>query len=204
MADTNSKKMATRGATHFPDLLAIRSVADVATRLYALIGAAVSLAATGEAAMFGVYRVASDRDERTAAADFYRHVRFRHKRDLVDEAIRELQATGHDLSQWAALLRDAQRILGDGARNLVGHNPVRSIEELWLTSEGEFHDFVSEVFVEQNKAQVEASRRPAAIADEATLLTYCQHAMTLCIRLGRFAQHIRDSREQYRLIHDPG
>jgi hypothetical protein len=203
MSENDSTKVATRSLIHFPDLLAIRLIEDSVIRLYALIGAAVSLTAAGDLALFGVYCAAANQETKEAATNYYRYVQFEKKRDLTDASVRQLQSVGYELPQWESLLRDAQRILGKGERNLVGHNPVQSAEELWLTQNGEYHDFVVQAFVAQNQALVDASRRPAAVANEVTLLTYCQHAMTLCIRLERFAQRVRDRREWYRQVHGP-
>jgi hypothetical protein len=180
---------------HFPDLLAIRAVPDKAIRLYALIGAAISLAAAAEHALFEVYRVASRHEEKAAAVAFYRFTSFQSKRDLTDMAVRKLQAEGHALSSWDGLICDVQRILGNSARNLVGHNPVQSSEVLWFTDGGNLADIATQIFVEQNRLQVELSQRSPANADDTILAIYCQHTITLCIRLSRLERRIRDSLE---------
>jgi len=181
---------------HFPDLLAIRSVPNQETRLYALSGAAISLAAAGEMSLFELYRSASAEDGKTAAVAFYRYTRFQHKRDLAEGAVRKFMVGRDGLREWDNMVNDVQRLLGDSARNLVGHNPVQSTVELLLTKDGSFADIATRVFVEQNPIQVELSMRCPSTADEEILFTYCHHTITLCIRLRRLVERIRGILEQ--------
>ena len=76
MSETAAPKVEARSLVHFPDLLAIRLIEDRAIRLYALIGAAVSLTAAGDLALFGVYCAATNQEKKEATTIYYRYAQF--------------------------------------------------------------------------------------------------------------------------------
>src|SRR5438067_6738397 len=106
-----------------PDLQAIDDVTDPSVRFYAIIGACITAVAGVERALFRCYAAASDLSERDAASNFYRDIRFRHKRDTVDAAARQALADDPGLvRRWQELIRRVQELLGPkGTRNLLGH-----------------------------------------------------------------------------------
>jgi len=185
---------------HIPNLMAIDAVEDPAVRLYAIIGASISLAAAVEHAMFEVYVVASDQDEAAAAPIFYRHVRFSHKRDVTDDAVRRLlplKANPHLSGRWDELVQHAQDLLGsDTARNLVGHNAVSSDLAIELDENDAFLDAIAEFEVNQNHHMVRAGLRPSRRVEFDALRFYAQRLITLRLRLSRFAASLREARAE--------
>lgn len=181
-----------------PDLESIDATADLNVQFYAIIGAATSLAADLEAGLFSLYLDASGIDAAEAAKGFYRHVRFTHKRDLADLAVR---AVGSDATEagfdWDETLERLNAIGGDGtARNLIGHNSPKHSITLSVV-ENTVEVFVQN-YVEQNQHLVATqARRPQRETYE-SLLTYCKAAVVCANRL-RYHRHlISVAREQRR------
>lgn len=175
---------------HLPDLAAIYRVEDLEVRFYATVGACISLVAAVEHDLFDLYMDASGLTPEQSAPVFYRFVKFSHKRDTADAAIRVALARNNLLTTWERLLHDVQALAGeDAARNVLGHNSVNTELEVKLTPEGA--DVYERFVVDQNANQVLARMRRPRREDLNTLENYAQRLVTLRLRLTRFAPRLR-------------
>src|SRR4051812_36427339 len=141
---------------HIPDLDAIDAVDDWGVRLYAIIGATMTLASTLELAIFRLYQEASSQSTEAAAEMFYRHVKFTYKCDITDRTVMKALAGHQFLSHWPALLRQIQEVAGDLAdRNLAGSNPIEDELKVVPNTETGNADMYLRYFVRKNPLQVQ-------------------------------------------------
>ena len=161
---------------HSPNLLAIRALTDQEIQFYAILGACVSLVSAVEHGLFECYISASGLLRSDAAAIFYKHVNYTHKRDTVDEAVRTaISSDARLLARWNELLSRAQGLLGpNGARNLLGHNYVQYNIELFIDDASMFSGFNAPIKVSQNTAIVDANIRPKRDETFESLYNYAQ------------------------------
>lgn len=177
-----------------PDLEAIDKTADFNVQFYAIIGAATSLAAELEHDLFGLYQEASGLGAEEAAGIFYRYVKFSHKRDRADEAMKALGPSATELD-WAETLTMLNDVGGDGtARNLVGHNRPRQLAHL-LVKDDAVEVFV-ENYVEQNEHLVRAERRRPQRETYDSLMAYCKRAIICANRVRCHGYQLRQARKQ--------
>ncbi|MDZ4365086.1 hypothetical protein [Brevundimonas sp.] len=179
-----------------PDLKAIDATADFNVQLYAIIGAATSLAVETEAEMFNVYVSASGLEHEDAAAIFYRFVKFSHKRDTMEKAVKAaLQRHAID-NDWPGLLAEVNSLGGDGAaRNLISHNKPVSQITVTLDKERDAADVFIRNYIDQNQYLVAAERRKPQQEDYGTLYRYCEWSVVCANRLRHFARQLRIARE---------
>lgn len=177
-----------------PDLKAIQQTADFNVQFYAIIGAATSLAAELEFDLFGLYQEASGLETHAAAEIFYKYVKFSHKRDAADQAMRALGPSATELD-WSETLQMMNEVGGDGtARNLVGHN--RPKQSVWVVRNGDRADVFAENYVEQNEHLVSAERRKPQRETYESLLAYCERAIVCANRLRCHGYQLRRAKEQ--------
>jgi hypothetical protein len=175
-----------------PNLKAIDQTADFNVRFYAIIGAATSLAAELEFDLFDLYQEASGLEGRAAAAIFHRYVKFSHKRDTVDRAMRETNATELDWSETLQMLND---VGGKGtARNLVGHNFPQ--QHIWTTLSNDVVDVFVENYVQQNEHLVLAERRAPQRETYESLRAYCERTIVCADRVRLHGYQLRRAKEQ--------
>jgi hypothetical protein len=176
--------------THLPVLAAILAVEDLGVRFYALTGACISLVAAIEHDLFDLYMDATGLTPEQAAPIFYKHVRFSHKRDTADQAIRESLGKSSLLAKWDVLLRHVQELAGSAAaRNLLGHNSVS--QQLHVVLRKDAADVYEQFLVNQNANMVLAGMRDPQQVTLETLEIYAQRLITLRLRLTRFAAPLR-------------
>jgi hypothetical protein len=179
--------------THLPDIDAVRAVSAPDIRFYAIVGACVSLVSTVERSLFDCYAIASGKSDADCAAEFYKYVRYEHKRCVVDLAIRSNCSDPSILRRWDNLLNVVDNLLGpNGARNLVAHNVV----DLRLTlffSEPSFEDLATEFefSTSQNNLLVLLKRRAARTEDFESLAEYATRLKGLKLSLVRFSSRLR-------------
>ncbi len=177
-----------------PDLKAIGETADFNVQFYAIIGAATSLAAELEFDLFGLYQEASGLEPQAAAQIFYRYVKFSHKRDTTDEAMRALGPRATELD-WSETLQMLNDVGGDGtARNLIGHN--RPKQDVRVVLNGDAAEVFVENFVEQNEYLVSAARRAPQRETYSSLMAYCERAIVCANRLRRHGYLLRRAKER--------
>lgn len=104
----------------------IDQVEDEIVRFYAFKGYCVSTAAGIEHLLFSCFYSANDLSEEDAAAKFYgskRFTTFSQKRDLADEAVKDVYRNPGVLETWDKLISEISAVTGvDGARNVLAHN----------------------------------------------------------------------------------
>jgi hypothetical protein len=166
----------------------VDEVADPAMRFYTLIGLCISTSAEIEHRLFDCYRTTvSDLDHKAAAEVFYKYVKFSHRRDLADEAVRSAFTNSATLGVWDKVISEIQSVCGpDGARNLVGHNPLSY--NIYKDKDDEGGDLVVELAVNQNFNAVIAGKRRPAKHTFKTLRAYAYALLGAEMRLLGFFQ----------------
>jgi hypothetical protein len=173
----------------------IEAMSDSQLGLYALVGYCVNLAALIERVLFASYAAASNVPETEASAIFYRFVNFEHKRHTTDAAVRATLVQDDHVDRWQQIMRDMQRLMGpEGSiRNLVSHNRILLDVAITYHSPEDFVGSTSDLstvevdtYLEQNRHQVAAGRRPYIIVRKAELVHYARGLIDLLERLDTF------------------
>jgi len=162
--------------------------ADIGVRLYALNGLALSFANEIEDSLFWAYWQTSGQAWEAAADEFYRHVRFAHKQEAVDTAVKA-RVAGEDARAWFDLIKRTQALLGkDSLRNLIGHNVVSTglfQNNRWVGGAIELNMEIRQ-FVTQKREMAETGRRAKISVTEDALADYCQSLIALYLDLESF------------------
>jgi len=162
--------------------------ADVYVRLYALNGMALSYANEIEDSLFFIYWQSSGKPWEDAAAEFYRHVRFAHKQDTVDAAVKA-HISPNAASAWFDLIRRTQDLLGNGSlRNLIGHNAVSTgiFQNNVREGRGIKLDMAIRQYVTQKREMTETGKRARVSATDDELTDYCEALTGLLLDLEAF------------------
>lgn len=171
---------------HIPSIAALEAVQDPEVAFYAVVGAAMSLAANLELSYFRVFYAAAGLGQETAARVFYAVRNASTRRDMADAAIRsKLSHEGRE--KWINLYGRIVRATGNsGHRNLIGHARVLRQE----AEEGGFdpNDFDPDDFdcgteerftVVQDETQVMARTQKERSEDFESLLDYCRELVSI-------------------------
>jgi len=120
-------------APHKPDLDAIRALKNPEIKMYAIVGALISLDAHLESAYFLVFEKATQLD-REMIASIFDKIKTATKREMADAAMRFVLAGRDELTEWIALYERMKS--GGRHRNLVAHNVVQKVVRHTLAPSG--------------------------------------------------------------------
>jgi hypothetical protein len=120
-------------APHIPDLEAIWSVKNAEIKMYAIVGALISLDVRLESAYFRVFEKATQLDREMIVSIFNKIKNAAAKREMADAAMRFVLAGREELTEWIALY---ERMKSRSHRNLVAHNVVGKLVRHTLTPSG--------------------------------------------------------------------
>lgn len=188
---------------HIPDLVNIRALESDEIKFYAVIGAAVSLTAGLELALFDVFEKATGLGHIIAAKIFYGTQNTGARRDIALTTMGEKLASAHTMpAEWDILKGRIVSATGQSAvRHLVAHNVVHmnTTIEFGRSQQGEafgplgqekFTSTRSEFSVSQDGLQVLAANRKPNKADFEALFSFCENVLTLLNDLDIFLARV--------------
>jgi hypothetical protein len=178
---------------HIPNLSAIKTVEDPEVAFYAVVGAAMSLAANLELSYFRVFYGATGLAKASAARVFYAVRNASTRRDMADAAIRPT-LSDEARAEWIKIYGGIVSATGTaGHRNLIGHARVSRQEATDGPFDPEFFDPAvfdtgteEQFFVEQDDIQVMAQTQKPRKEDFDSLLAYCRRVIDTLIALEDF------------------
>lgn len=166
----------------------IDDIADEAMRFYALIGLCVSTTGEIDRHMYRCYVNAGALPEKDAAEKYYRYVKFSYRRDLTDKAVRAFLKSPATRSRWDERISEVQSVCGpNGARNLIGHNPLVRQMRFRATTEQNL-DVRFEFLVSQSSGAVLSGMRRPETHTLRSLKNYAYDLLGAETRLADFQQ----------------
>jgi hypothetical protein len=175
----------------------VDDIDDPTMRFYALIGLCISTSAEIEHRLFDCYWAAvAGLDHKSAVEMFNKQLKFSYRRALAEQAVRAALTNPTALGIWDEIISEVQSVCGpDGARNLVGHNPLRY--NVYEDRSGESAPFVIELAVNQNFNAVLAGKRRPEKHTFKTLRGYAYALLGAETRLLDFFQRYLSMRKQH-------
>lgn len=161
----------------------VDEVEDPTMRFYALIGLCISTSAEIEHRLFDCYwATVADLDHKSAVKLFHKQIKFSYRRDLTDQSVKDALSAPATLETWNKIIRELQSVCGpEGARNLVGHNPLSF--NIYEDANDEAAPYFIELAVNQNFNAVLAGKRRPETQTFKTLRAYAYALLGAEMRL---------------------